>query len=197
MARQLREQGEEVALLAAFDSGPPNLSLSRRWTLAFLSRLPRRLWYWVIDDLCTCPPRRMANRVVGGLIDGGRRLLRVFQRTRPHEPELNIRTVFGVSHLPEPYSRFLNAHYRAVRKYSPRPCDLRVTLFRARAQWLLRHTAEDLGWGAVAQCGVEVFEIPGHHGNLFEEPSVASLAERLVGVLADAQAAAWNSPSGP
>ncbi len=39
--------------------------------------------------------------------------------------------------------------------------------------------APDLGWGGLAEGGVEVDEIPGDHYSILREPNVQALADRL------------------
>jgi thioesterase domain-containing protein len=48
MARILQQQGEEVALLALINSGPPNSSYTEvRWSPSFALKFCRNLVYWM------------------------------------------------------------------------------------------------------------------------------------------------------
>jgi len=70
----------------------------------------------------------------------------------------------------------------AALNYQVLPYDGRVTLFRATGDddWRL---PDDLGWGALAGSGVEIFRIPGDHGQVLAEPSVSILAAKLASCL--------------
>ena len=73
----------------------------------------------------------------------------------------------------------------AVRDYTPKVYDGKVTLFWASAD--LR-TSIDLveGWRALAGGGIEVHEIPGSHLDIIKEPYVGELAKKLLSCLARA-----------
>jgi thioesterase domain-containing protein len=47
---------------------------------------------------------------------------------------------------------------------------------------------EQMGWGELAGGGVEVYDVPGHHLSMFEQPHVKRLAETLRYCLHKAQA---------
>ena len=53
-----------------------------------------------------------------------------------------------------------------------------MTLFRASAQ-PLGGRRDDQGWGAFADAGVEIVEVPGNHDSCVAEPHVRRLAGRL------------------
>jgi aspartate racemase len=59
-----------------------------------------------------------------------------------------------------------------------KPVD-RVSVFRS--------FAEDLGWGKLITGALDVHQVPGDHTNMFEEPRVREVAERLKACLAKAQ----------
>jgi thioesterase domain-containing protein len=81
---------------------------------------------------------------------------------------------------------------QAVRSYVPVSYPGRAVLFRSTelpadlpADAVL--PPQDLGWGEVAQGGVEVISVPGNHLTMVEIPQVAVLAERLQARLNRAQ----------
>ena len=57
------------------------------------------------------------------------------------------------------------------------PIDLRIQLFRARDVPMIPGSDEALGWREIAQGGVEVTFIPGHHESMFLPPNVAALRD--------------------
>jgi thioesterase domain-containing protein len=71
------------------------------------------------------------------------------------------------------------AHLRALHAYQPQSYSGRVTLFRAQARSLRRAYDPELGWGRLAEGGVEVQLIPGDHYDLLECPYVEVLADKL------------------
>jgi oxalate---CoA ligase len=54
-----------------------------------------------------------------------------------------------------------------------------VTVFRAAEQPHDPSLPPDLGWGALAQGGVEVVEVPGDHLSMIHAPHVLALAASL------------------
>ena len=69
-----------------------------------------------------------------------------------------------------------------MRRYRERtfpPYPGRVTLFRVQALSLWRSWDPELGWGRIAEAGVEVKRIPGAHFDILEQPHVSGLAAEL------------------
>jgi thioesterase domain-containing protein len=69
--------------------------------------------------------------------------------------------------------------HRARAKYKPRAYPGRIVLFRAIAPDPRHELADDLGWTAVAEGGLEIHYIPGNHTTMFERPHVQAGAEKL------------------
>jgi thioesterase domain-containing protein/acyl carrier protein len=68
------------------------------------------------------------------------------------------------------------AHARAARSFRPRPYEGRIAIFRAADEPLNQGSA--LGWGRLST-RVEVYEVPGDHQTMMEQPQVRALAEAL------------------
>ncbi|MGL5925957.1 condensation domain-containing protein [Chroococcidiopsis sp.] len=60
--------------------------------------------------------------------------------------------------------------------YNPQPYSGRITVFKAGETPPGHQVDTQLGWGSIAQAGVEVFEIPGNHTSIME---TKLLAEKL------------------
>lgn len=142
MARQLREQGHPVGLLAMMDTYGPgcadvaakvNAPSPARILLAPLGRLRRAL-----DRL-----RVQRARAAG--------------RPLPHA--LCNREIERV-------------HYRALREYRPQSYPGKIVLFRACEQSDAARHDETLGWSTWVQGGIEVIGLPGSHDNLIEQPEL-------------------------
>jgi thioesterase domain-containing protein len=86
----------------------------------------------------------------------------------------------------------------ALRAYQVRPYAGRVTLFRATQSSIQAIHADAYGgWGDVALGGVDVYEVPGQHMDLFKEPSVQVLASGLRACLDRARVASAAPPISP
>ncbi|HYU33714.1 MAG TPA: amino acid adenylation domain-containing protein [Thermoanaerobaculia bacterium] len=167
MARQFREAGEEIELLALIDAHVPkprpgfgehgDLPL---WS-TFAQNLglsPEQLPVTAAEVLEMSTEERLAL-----LVDQGRRL-----RVLP--PDVGTE---GLGRL----FRAFAAHVEAMERYMPRSFDGRLILYRAVGETPNGHDA--LGWSRLALRGVEVREIPGTHFTVMREPAVAALAARL------------------
>jgi thioesterase domain-containing protein/acyl carrier protein len=64
-------------------------------------------------------------------------------------------------------------------QYVPRSFAGKVTLFRVRRQPLNRIRDPQLGWGRLAEGGVDIRLVPGTHSTVLSEPNVRGLAEAL------------------
>ena len=71
--------------------------------------------------------------------------------------------------------------------YRPGPYPGRITLFKAKEEGEAYGPDPKMGWGELAQDGVEVFEVPGDHMSILDQPRVAELADRLRSCLSATQ----------
>jgi thioesterase domain-containing protein len=156
MARQLRAQGRDVALLALFDTGL-RAKVSMPTRLRLHARRLRRLG---------------PLRYVRGMTESILRIIAYRMWLR-----------FGYSLSPR-FSSTVFANMRVSSSYKAQPYPGRVTLFRAADSWEESGRGPYLGWDHVAVGGVEVHEVPGDHVTLLEEPHVRVLAARLKTCLA-------------
>jgi amino acid adenylation domain-containing protein len=167
IARELRAIGEEVALLALFDtSNPANPPRARSWLEIARYRVPRFL------SRGTTPERvfeYFAQRIRGKL---GARLLRWNERFHA------VTTREQKDQLLDLHIRM--AHVRASLDYKPRPYPGKITLFRTLNQPIDYEADPDLGWSTVAQGGVEVHDVPDHHTSIFwDDKNLPYLARRV------------------
>ena len=180
MARQFREQGQEVSLLALFDTYSP----------LYWNKLPERDTADLLVSLAWTTARERGKQVLLS-IDEFRRL------SFDEQLDLFIEQMRAEDLAPaeldhELLSRFVKgsaARLRAARNYVPRPYPGRVTLFRCKDRdqlWNQRLSDagidpndQTLGWQELSNEPVEVIEIPGHHEVICNEPFVQSLAASL------------------
>lgn len=187
MAQQLHSDGQQVALLAIFDHGP-RMSHSRLAELRkpahaalflsniyylwsdfwhqspderfdTISRWTRYLWYRLTTGLGLRSDTDADKAKMANAID-------FFHNER-------------LSMLPEHRRQIVEALRQAVRDYTPRTYPGRVTLFRARRQPVFRWREPNMGWGRLAQGGVEVIVVPGFHQTVLREPNISVLADKL------------------
>jgi thioesterase domain-containing protein len=168
MAQQLVADGQEVALLALFDSNlHPRHMLSRVAWLRFQgSRFALHARNLIL--------RRQRAAYVVEHTRGLRRRVRGWLGARLYEG--------GDEHaafVPASYADVWEAARRAYRAYEPRPYPGRITLFRAmtRDPGCPADPAPD--WQCRAGEGVQVIDVPGGHMSILVEPNAAVLAERL------------------
>jgi thioesterase domain-containing protein len=176
MAAQLREAGEEVALLALIDTSCPGYERSQP-THRRVQGEARKIWRLTAQNL-----RRLAAlepREVPGFLR--QRLSNI------------VRRVAGVAvfRWSVRFQRPLLAEFRQMPRallqagwsYRPRPYAGRITLFRVAAKPSPRKPDPFAGWAGFAADGLDVHEVAGGHNTMMREPHVQSLAERLLASL--------------
>jgi len=162
MARQLQAQGEEVRLLALFDTKAPDAeeeseviddaSLLPSFAL-HLGLSPEQL-----QDAANALSQAQTEDYLSFLLDYAKAASII-----PHDMSLaRFRQQF----------RVFNANVRAAQSYRPAHLSGRIALFRAAE----RPPGADptLGWERL-----EVYDTPGNHLTMMREPNVSVLAERL------------------
>lgn len=167
MARQLRQQGHAVNLLALFDTDAhmaPQLIRSLPPAISFRYKawsLKKNIWYHLDNALFSSVEQRRVY-----LANQFKRM-----RNRIQRYSLSRSTPSG-----------LDAEHVALKVYRPRAYAGKVTLFRAVHRSTAAFDKSTYGWDGLAAEGVEVHEIPGRHvgeGSILNEPHVRVLAERL------------------
>jgi amino acid adenylation domain-containing protein/FkbH-like protein len=196
MARQLHEEGSQVALLALLDSAPANAGYEnvQWWRPEFVGRFGRNLYYW-LQDFRNVKPLDRRRFIARKLRTGGRKLAR-WVRGADGGAAVDLEEVIDPAHFPEHELKLWEIHLRALTSHVQRPYAGHVTLFRTKGHPLFSSFARDLCWGALASGGVTVKLIPGSHENIFMEPNVKSLALALNAALSETRerVASVNGP---
>jgi len=167
MAQQLRARGEEAPFIGMIDS----------CEMSYVKRHAK------VD-----PPGRKARYVYGRLKTHLSEALHrpdtfVYMKTKVESRLLrmlySVTSRFGVS-IPNSLHGPYHVNWFAAVNYLPKPYNGRIVLFKTKDShaWEPR-IPPDLGWGPLATEGVEIFEIPGDHVNMFIEPNVSVLGDRL------------------
>jgi amino acid adenylation domain-containing protein len=182
MARRLRADGEEVALVALLNSCPPNSSYTRvQVGPQFAWRFLVNLGEWFVNALKWTRDQRR------GFLRWKWRLIRKRLPGTTTADHGGIDEWVDLSLFPEDQKKLWETHIRALMKYHPKPYSGQVTLFRSRAHQLMSSYDPQYGWGEFAKGGVTVKVVPGAHESIVEEPNVKHLARELGSILAAAQ----------
>jgi thioesterase domain-containing protein len=185
MARQLREQDQDVVFLAMVESTPEGGDYERVlwWQPDFAFRFTRNAHYWFNDFLGYTPEERrsLVQRKFKVLV---RKLVKAL-RGGPEGNKVDLDDVIDTAKFSEHEIKLWQAHLRLLEDHVSKPYGGRVTVFRTSAHPLFCSYQEDLGWGALARGGVTVKVVAGSHGNIFLEPNVRDLARHVASALRD------------
>ncbi|WNG19735.1 amino acid adenylation domain-containing protein [Cystobacter fuscus] len=169
MARELRRQGQEVALLVLLDSFAPSespvpegdealLFAGFAMDLARSAGQESRLMPEAFENLSAEERLRAlwSHAVEARWLPVGTRLE-------------DVRAVVDV----------VRANLQAVSRYTPEPSAGRVVLLRARDARRGAERDPTHGWGSLVPSGLTVEDVPGDHHGVLRPPHVEHLAERL------------------
>jgi amino acid adenylation domain-containing protein len=177
MARQLQARGEEVRLLALFDTKAPNVEVETE----------------VMDDTSLLvsfalhlglSPAQMRD-VADALSEAQPEDYLSFMLERAKAANI-VPEDMSLAHLRQQF-RVFNANIHAARGYRPANHPASVALFRAEERASDTQTDATLGWGQVGVGNIEVYDTPGSHLTIMQEPYVSVLAERLAKCIKHAQ----------
>ena len=171
MARQLKETGKEVPLLALFDAVAKYEWAGEGSNGKWKKKLKKAGFN--ISLLMTNPAKAVeykSNVLKMQFQHAKGKLLMAYRNNRTNEIE--------EGYLPygkEVYEKSLEAYDR----YELQPLDIHVDLFKAKEQMFYLHDPLNYGWDRFARGGVSVHEIEGNHLTLFDEPHGKQVAEIL------------------
>ena len=177
MAQQLRNQGQEVSLLALIDPIVPPRLKSMRYRLRYCMH---NLYHpaALLTHILRLSSRWTARKVT-------KLLAYCFQRVQARYTfallEPLTRTLVDAAPQRHPGQTALS---RARRSYIPQPYPGRITCLVDSE----RAPLSPYPWPELAAGGVEWLTVPGHQDSMFHEPQVRGLAEKLRGCLETAQA---------
>jgi thioesterase domain-containing protein/acyl carrier protein len=182
MARQLRQLGHEIGMLAIIDQRSVN------WRLAIGDLLPA-LRHAMLNTLHMfrdeAAPLATTRRIARGVSGQMRRWARLAIGLPAKDDAGDIFELNRSLHGDIPGEQYLPA----LRGYRPAPLHVPVALFRATE--MTRHRIlldETLGWERLTGSAVEVHWVPGDHLSIAVEPLVRQLATQLSDTLNKTQA---------
>ena len=170
MANALADQGDEVAVLGILDTVLPRAAFSARHAVTRRVAQVRELGL-----------ASFARRLVYGLAlrvrEARTRELHSRSYRRHREQGLDVPPAVVWEHL-------YRVHRRAFARHVARPHPGRLVLFRTSGH--APYVPRDLGWGPLAEGGVEVLDLPGDHTTILRPPAVSDLAAALRSQVPDA-----------
>jgi aspartate racemase len=157
MAVQLEAQGQQVALLAIFDTWD-RLTLNRLWVVDYHLRHLRFL-------------RRQSREV----------LIKAFMKKFRRSLRNMVRTVVPGSSGEEPVVQHnpWKTGYKPKVEFVPTIFSGRLTVYRIHRRPYFRIRDEALGWRKRVQGGVDIEFVPGGHETILRDPNVQVLARNL------------------
>jgi len=170
MARQLKAEGESIALLALFDTYP--LSRNRSINNDGANQLPMLA--------------RFALEMARSLGKDVTALQSQFAQLSPEKQKILVLDEFVAAEvLPrdnaeEEFNHMLNVYtrnLRAMESYSPAPQDQSIVLLKASESENPESIAA--AWNLIATQGVELHMVPGNHYTILQRPNVSTLASNL------------------
>ncbi len=185
MARQLKELGQQVALLALIDSYAPanDQDLSRLENDSELIGMFLRDFRGRHGKEMTESYDDLQGKDIDWLLQ---HLLSEAKSLGVLPPDAGM----------EEIRRLLNvfrANMNALKNYRPKPYFDRLTLFRAETSSRNLLADNTSGWEALTDCPIEVHIIPGNHYSMVARPNVQTLVEKLDLCLREAQKLYANS----
>ncbi|MGA2183680.1 MAG: amino acid adenylation domain-containing protein [Bryobacteraceae bacterium] len=176
MARQLRAQGQQVAVLALLDT-PVNITAgsvaeaSARTIARWIRTIRFNALYAFHIGLFVFARQKARNWRMRARIRFW--MLRGSLTGRADPMDLDVEEAFLV----------------ALRNYVPAPYEGDATLFRAKDE-LVSNSDPTLGWGTLIQGRLEIREISGDHDTILYEPHIGMLARVLDSCLRAVQTSA-------
>lgn len=170
MAQQLTQAGQQVDLLAIFDTPAPSNQPSFCHSLKFL--LGTALWSAVpfLLDYSTLA----ANRLQSWTGWFSRWQWSAIVNLIPEKSRLQLLDESAIS----PMLRIVFANVRSAYRYLPQPYSDRIVLFTATEQSSAIGQEPTLGWSALSN-DIQLHQVPGNHLSLLKQPHVQILAQQL------------------
>ncbi|MES0070528.1 amino acid adenylation domain-containing protein [Mesorhizobium sp. M0074] len=183
MACQLRDAGDEVAILALLDAKAlhkhEEVASGRYHQLVGNSPIPDWLSEQAIIMSVLFPALKKHWRKLKSM-KRERQVMALFDfgRQAGHVPNMSDTQLDHILTIAE-------ANRIALRDYTPRPNDSRAILFAAKNGLRVSSSQPDgdLGWKQFARGRLEIHEVPGDHYTMVAPPHVSVLAKKLANYL--------------
>jgi len=167
MARQLKEAGKEVKLLALFDTNAYQTSFYDKPVI----KIKKQAAYFVNNIIHTLKfTAGFKNTVTEKAKLLKRKLLRRFWSL---DKKQNRAGFFGYAH------KIDQCNMTALKRYQLKPQEIKVDIFKAKTRTYYVADKRFLGWKPLALNGVTVHNIPGEHNTIFKAPNDEVFAVEL------------------
>jgi amino acid adenylation domain-containing protein len=180
IAQRLVADGQKVGILAMFDTNAPGYPRYLPAVTSFRRRLNhmrfRAELHWSNIKVADGPLRREY------ISAKAKRFVRQY-RVKSWRKIQSIGKKVERLLLPRAIREVNKGGHQANKTYEPVPYPGKITLFRATEQPYGIVTDTTNGWGAYANGGVEIHDIPGHHGAIVREPRAGILVRALTACL--------------
>ena len=172
-ARQLEEQGEEVAQLVMLESVHP---VKRNQYSSWKRMIARAQLKMHLLKFEYAYMRQLNGAQARDYVSG-----RVWQKlNRMNESFRQAMKITDLNGKGELATRNpLDVLYTAAARYSPKPYHGSVVLMRSQQRTYGFGTVLDLGWGELLGNNLEICETPGNHYTIYMYPNVDALAHKI------------------
>jgi amino acid adenylation domain-containing protein len=174
MERQLTAMGKEVKMLAIFDTNAENAVYNKAWYVKLPTKIKQQIpkFVFIVKSAIKEPVTtmnyqyayftRQINKVSGklGLVK------------KPEIDDLYVQI-----------NEITQKHALAFKAYNMQPFNNFVFLFKAKKRLYYVNDFKYLGWRKYAKKGVKVFEVPGDHITMLQQPNVSEFGRILQGAL--------------
>ncbi len=202
MAQQLQKSGEEVALLAVFDTLAPIKSNIPSFANGFkfiLTTVTRYIWPFFLDYFCliTAPSKNRINSLTSRFPNFNKFVRWLESNLLSHlilkedatanliseESKLRLLSELAI----RPMLRVFYANNQAVLNYVPQAYPKQITLFKTNVKSSIAERDPSMGWDEVAVGKTEIHTIPGNHLTMLKKPHIQVLAAQLKACIEKAQ----------
>jgi thioesterase domain-containing protein/acyl carrier protein len=172
-ARQLQEQGEEVAEVVMLESVHPVKRNEYQGWKRMIARTQLKLHLLKFEYAYT---RQLSGMQARDYLSGrmAQKLTRIRESFRQ---ALKITNLNGNEELG--FRKPLDALYTAAARYRPKRYHGRVVLMRSQQRTYGFGSVLDLGWGELLGTNLEICETPGNHYTIYMPPHVDALAHKI------------------
>ena len=160
VARRLKQQGQEVSLLALID--PPSLDSIPHHTRSPARRYAGRVRYH-LSRLARVHPRFWLGYCIPKSFTIRRRIFAWSMQILKRTDKVDV----------------LSRMEKAIMTYTPEIYPGRVTLFVATRRVEKSAGETDFGWGTVSGGGLDIRVVPGDHSTIFDDVNIRCLASEL------------------
>ncbi|MDA7526466.1 thioesterase domain-containing protein, partial [Verrucomicrobiales bacterium] len=173
MAQRLYSRNIEVEKLILFDTPNPAQELENKYSLSQRAQVN---WEFLGEEKVGKRIGTIAKRASKGVVSKLKHRREVKHAMTCLE---NGTPVSGDVRL----IQIREVHTRMIERYVPIPYAGKMTLLRATGPNDYCYYSPQLGWEGLVEGGIQVVETPGTHLEIFDEPYVGSLGERMKEIL--------------